>query len=253
MRIDVRLMFWSPAAMFLFLTPALNANPVVFDAQTYNFALDGGGGGEAALLGSQNVETFCVDFNNVIYVPGDYSAYLSTLTNGSDLSHTRFGSNTSWETITLSDGNPNDTTDSATINDAGALGRYQMAAFLITQYQTGQGNNAYNNGIQVAIWDILDPSSYGPAPNYANADDALELAAQWYANPNSNKSFLSDFVIISDPSMTSDGAGNPLKCGFQEQLAMLPEPRAIAWVPAALLMLGVLWVRFARVSSAQKN
>jgi len=244
MRIDLRLMTCRSAVIFLLLTPALNANPVVFDAQTYNFALGGGGGGESALLGSENVETFCVDFNNIIYVPGDYSAYLSTLTNGSNLSHTRFGSNTSWETITLS----GDATDSATLNNAGALGRYQMAAFLITQYQTGQGNSTYNNGIQAAIWDILDPSSYGLAPNYANPDEALELAAEWYANPNSNKSFLSNFVIVSDPSMTSNGTGNPLKCGFQEQLALVPEPREIAWVLAALLMLGLFSVRRARPS-----
>jgi hypothetical protein len=226
---------------------------VVFDTQSYNFALAGGGGGEQALLGSLNVETFCVDFNNEIWIPGNYTAYLSTLTNGSDLSHTRFGSNTSWETATVSDGDSNDTTDSATINNAGALGRYQMAAFLITQYQTGQGSNTYNNGIQAAIWDILDPSSYGSAPNYANPDAALELAAEWYANPNSNTSFLANFVIISDPSMTWNGTGNPLKCGFQEQLAELPEPRAIAWVPAGLLVLGVFTVRLARQSWARQS
>jgi len=245
----MRLMTLPAAAMFLLFTPALNANPVVFDTQSYNFALAGGGGGEQALLGSQTVETFCVDFNNEIWVPGNYTADLSTLTNGSDLSHTRFGSNTSWETITIA----GDTTDSGTINDAGALGRYQMAAFLVTQYQTGQGSNAYNNGIQAAIWDILDPSSYGLAPNFANPDPALELAAQWYANPNSNTSFLSNFVIISDPSMTWNGAGNPLQCGFQEQLAELPEPREIAWVPAGLLVLGVFSVRVVRRSWAREN
>lgn len=253
MRFGCRLLICPSAALFLVFNLPLKANPVVFDTQTYNFELDGGGGGESALLGSLNVETFCVDFNNVIWVPGDYSAYLSTLTNGSDLSHTRFGSNTSWETITLSDGDPNDATDSATINNAGALGRYQMAAFLITQYQTGQGNNAYNNGIQAAIWDILDPSTYGTAPNFAKPDEALELAAEWYANPDSNKSFLSDFVIVSDPSMTWNGTGNPLNCGFQEQLAELPEPREMAWVLAALLMLGAFGVRRARLSSARKG
>jgi hypothetical protein len=253
MRIEMRLMTWPLAPIFLLLAPVLSANPVVFDTQSYNFALDGGGGGEQALLGSQSVETFCVDFNNEIWVPGNYTAYLSTLTNGSDLSNTRFGSNTSWETITLSDGNPDDATDSAIINDADALGRYQMAAFLITQYQTGQGSNAYNNGIQAAIWDILDPSSYGSAPNYANPDAALELAAAWYGNPDSNTSFLSNFVIISDPSMTSGGPGNPLQGGFQEQLAELPEPREIAWVPAGLLVLGVFSVRLARQSWVRQS
>lgn len=240
MRIDKRLIAWSGAAALLVLVaPGSKANPVQFNTLSYNFQLTGGGGGELATLGSQNAETFCVDFANEIYVPhSGYSAYLSTLTTGSDLSHTRFGSNTHWETVTVSDGDGNDTVDSATINAASALGRYQMAAFLVTQYQTGQGSNAYNNGIQGAIWNILDASSYGLPPNYANVNDALELAAEWYANPNSNKSFLANFRIVSDPSMTWNGTGNPLSCGFQEQLTMTPEPRESVLVLAGLLVFG---------------
>jgi len=224
----------------LCLTAAANANPVQFDTHSYNFALTGGGGGEAGVLGSDlSVETFCDNFNNEISVPhGNYTAYLSTPTDGSDLSHTRFATNTSWKTITLSDGNPNDATDAAIINGADALARYQMAAFLVSLYQTSQGSTAYNNGIQGAIWDIFDPSSSPTAPDYADASAALELAAQWYANPSSDKSFLADFLIVSDFTMTSAGAGQPLAGGFQEQLTMLaepvPEPRS-----AACLLMGL--------------
>jgi hypothetical protein len=228
------------AVAVLCLTAAAEANPVQFDTHTYNFALTGGGGGEAGVLSSDlSVETFCDNFNNEISVPhGDYSAYLSTLTDGSDLSHTRFASNTSWKTITLSDGNPNDATDAAIINGADALARYQMAAFLVSLYQTSQGSTAYNNGIQGAIWDIFDPSSSPKPPHYADASAALELAAQWYANPGSDKSFLADFLIISDSTMISAGAGGPLGGGFQEQLTLIedpvPEPRA-----AACLLMGL--------------
>lgn len=220
----------------LCLTAAAEANPVQFDTHTYNFALTGGGGGEAGVLNSNlSVETFCDNFNNDISAPhGDYSAYLSTLTDGSNLDHTRFGSNTSWQTISLSDGNPNDATDAAIINGADALARYQMAAFLVSLYQTGQGSTAYNNGIQGAIWDIFDPTSSPAAPDYADASAALEQAAEWFANPNSDKSFLADFLIISDSTMTSGGPGEPLSGGFQEQLTMIadpvPEPRAAAWL-----------------------
>jgi hypothetical protein len=219
------------ATALLFLAAAAKADPVQFDTKTYNFALTGGGGGEAGIVDSDlSVETFCDNFNNEIYIGQDYSAYLSTLTAGSDLSHTRFGSNSSWQTINIS----GDATDSAIINGADALARYQMAAFLVSQYQTKQGSNAYNNGIQGAIWDIMDPSSSGAAPTYADAAEALEEAAEWYANPNSNRSFLADFIIVSDSTMNSDGAGQPLSGGFQEQLAMLmtpvPEPRAVLWI-----------------------
>jgi hypothetical protein len=228
----MRLMY-STAAM-LCLTAAAEANPVQFDTHNYNFALTGGGGGEAGVLSSDlSVETFCDNFNNEISVPhGDYTAYVSTLTDGSDLSHTRFATNSSWKTITLSDGNPNDAADSAIINGADALARYQMAAFLVSLYQTSHGSTAFNNGIQGAIWDIFDPSSSPKAPHYADASAALELAAQWFANPGSDKSFLAGFLIISDSAMSSAGAGVPLGGGFQEQLTMLedpvPEPRAAA-------------------------
>ncbi|HEV8037217.1 MAG TPA: hypothetical protein VGP62_00030 [Bryobacteraceae bacterium] len=220
---------------FLFLTVAVEANPVQFDTHSYNFALMGGGGGEAGVLDSDlNVETFCDNFNNEIDVPhSGYSAYLSTLTDGSDLSHTRFGSNTSWQTVTINDGDSKDATDAAIISGANALGRYQMAAFLVSQYQTNQGSNATNNGIQAAIWDIFDPSSSPAAPTHADATAALEQAAEWYADPNSNRSFLADFLIVSDSTMKWNGAGNPLAGGFQEQLTLLdpvPEPRALVWM-----------------------
>jgi hypothetical protein len=223
------------AIAFLFLAVAAEANPVEFDTHTYNFALIGGGGGESGVLDSDlSVETFCDNFNNDIGVPNSYSAYLSTLTSGSDLSHTRFGSNSSWRAVTIDDGDSNDAADTAIINGADALGRYQMAAFLVSQYQTNQGSNAANNGLQAAIWDILDPSSSPAAPTYTDASEALEEAAEWYANPNANRSFLANFLIVSDSTMSWNGAGDPLSGGFQEQLTMVmtpvPEPRTAVWL-----------------------
>jgi hypothetical protein len=193
----------------LFPAGAAEANPIQFDTHSYNFALDGGGGGESGVLNSDlGVETFCDNFNNEINIGQDYSANVSTFTTGSDLGYTRFGSNSSWSTLSISDGDPNDATDAAILNGAGALARYQMPAFLVSQYQTNQRSNAYNNGIQVAIWDIFDPSSSLTAPNHANADKALEQAAEWYSNPNSNKSFLSDFRIVSESTVSWTGAGD---------------------------------------------
>jgi hypothetical protein len=226
------------AAALLFLAAAAEANPVQFDTGAYNFALTGGGGGESGVLDSDlSVETFCDNFNNEIDIGQDYSADLSTLTTGSDLSHTRFGSNTSWKTINIS----GDAADSAIINGANALARYQMAAFLASQYQIKQGSNAFNNGLQAAIWDILDPSSSPAAPTYADAQQALAEAAEWYANPNASRSFLADFILVSESTMKSSGPGDPLSGGFQEQLTMLltavPEPRAVAWILLGLFSL----------------
>jgi hypothetical protein len=241
---------------FLFLAVAAEANPVQFDTHSYNFALTGGGGGESGVLNSdQNVETFCDNFDNEIYVGhSDYSAYLSTLTTGSNLSHTRFGSNSSWRTISMSDGDSNDVTDAAIINSADALARYQMAAFLVAQYHTNKGSNAYNNGIQAAIWDIFDPSSSPAAPKYGVANGALERAAQWFVNPKSDKSFLADFLIVSDSTMSWTGAGDPLSGGFQEQLTMVgcpvPEPHGAGWV---LIGLFCIFAGSRRLALAMKS
>jgi hypothetical protein len=251
-----RLTRWSAAvAVLSFLAIGAHANPVQLDTQSYNFQLSGGGGGASATLGSnQNIQIFCVDFANEIYVPHTgYSAYLSTLTDGSDLSKTRFGSNSSWTTVTIDDGDSDDAADSAIINSADALDRYQMAAFLVTQYQVGQGSNASNNGIQAAIWAILDPSSSGAAPSYANDNNALELAAAWFSNPNSDKSFLANFRIVSDSKMTSDGPGNPLTGGFQEQLTMVPEPRAAVWILIVLLSICAVPLRKVLAVSSNEN
>lgn len=227
-------------------------NPVRFDTQTYNLALTGGGGGEKGLLDSNlSVETFCDNFNNEIYVGhSDYSANISTLTDGSDLSNTRFATTTSWKPITLNDGNSKDATDAATINGAKTLARYQMAAYLVSNYQMGQGSNASNNGIQGAVWDIFDPSSSPSAPHYANASSALEKAAEWYTNPNSDKAILTDFLIISDATMTAGSAGDPKNGGFQEQLTMItsavPEPRLISLAVLAIFAFCLVFRRLAK-------
>src|SRR5580658_10232642 len=120
---------------FLFMAIGAEASPVQFDTETYNFALSGGGGGVAGVLGGDiRIETFCDNFNNEIFAGRDYSAYESALTTGSNLSNTRFGSNSSWHAISIS----GDATDAAIINDADALARYEMAAFLVSQYQISQ-------------------------------------------------------------------------------------------------------------------
>src|SRR5207237_720336 len=77
------------------------------------------------------------------------------------------------------DGDLNDATDQSIINNANALGRYQMAAFLVSQYNFAAQGNASNNGIQEAIWMILDPSSAPAFAAIGNPSEALEAAATW--------------------------------------------------------------------------
>lgn len=238
---------------------AANAGPVthVLDTNSYNFALNNGGGGAQATIDKgQSVEIFCVDFANDIYVPvQNYSAYLTTLTSGSDLSETRFGSvaSSDWTQMSTSF---IDTTDANTIDNATDLGRYQMAAFLVSQYNLGNGNSVQNNGIQQAIWDILDPKTFTTVYNGAT-DSEIEAAAQWYTGMGGNagstalNSFLTNYRIVSSATMTSCGAGLPLCGGFQEQITVVPEPRHLALMLMGLLLAGS--VVFRKVRAAQRS
>lgn len=236
-------------ALFICISSGIYAGTHTLDTISYNFQLNNGGGGASALLdGSTNIEIFCNDFANSISVPHkNYSANLTSITSTSNLSNTRFGSNTSWTTITINDdgtdGGSDDAADSAIINGANALGRYQMAAFLVSQYNMPAGNSAANNGIQRAIWWLLDPTGSATPPSLtSNSFDSLESAAQWYHNTSTaaRDTFLAGYQIISDSTMYSCGAGKALCGGFQEQIdpvAPVPEPRQIAFMLAGLVLL----------------
>jgi hypothetical protein len=251
----------------LFIALGANAGTVSVDTNSYNFQLDGGGGGASATVNGAPAEIFCDNFNDEIWVPWDYSANVTTLGTGANLDETRFGGvdSTAWTTITLSDGNTTlDNQDDSffnTGNGTSSLARYEMAAYLVSLYNVGQGNNTPNNGIQEAIWTILDPTAEGAVidPSGVNPDSYLEQAVNWYtsmnATPSALNSFLSQFEILSDPSMTfNNGLGTG---GFQEQIVMTPtatpEPRGAVWMLLFLMVGGYLVVRRSRAVSRTSN
>ena len=241
-----------------FLAIQADANPITLYTLSNNFPLDGGAGGDSATLNnynnvpSQNIEMFCDDFAHDIWVPygpptyPGYTVNVTSLSSGS-LSLTRFGGVTSWTSVNIA----GDAIDSNTINNANALARYQMAAYMVAQYHLSDtpANSPYNDGIQEAVWTLLDPITADPTlnppvplPNIGDPTSALKQAAQWYANPNSDKSFLASVRIISDATMYNCGAGQ-LCGGFQEQLdgpmltSTVPEPRGQLLVILGLLSL----------------
>lgn len=220
------------------------------DTTSYNFQLNGGGGGASAVLDLQTqLEIYCNDFNNDIYVPhSNYSANLTTFTQaGLNAGNTRFGNMdaSAFNSVTISDGDLNDATEQSTINGATALGRYQMAGYLASQYNLAGGNNAANNNIQMAIWQLLDPVSYTTTPLSINPSaqptEALEMAADWYAGTTetARESYLQGYRIVSDATMTCPtagcGADAPRVGGFQEQITRLPEPGSFSLLAIGLL------------------
>jgi hypothetical protein len=243
---------FSLTAVFLVVfCTALRAGPVqeLFDITNNNFALDpvgsGGGGSHAQIGKGLNVEVFSVDFANNIYgLQKNYSVYETTLTTGSDLSLTRFGSvsPSNFTTITIT----GDAADSSVVNSAAALARYQMAAYLTTTYKLASSatSRLYNDGVQDAIWQLLDPKGESALlpkePTGVDPSAALKSAAQWYTKSVANNtlnSFLTNFRIVSDTSLKTSCGGALIHCGFQEQITVVPEPRHLA-----LMLIGLLIV-----------
>ncbi len=259
------------AAGVLFVPAISFGAPGTLDTISYNFQVSGGGGGSSATFtqGGQTIpiEIFCADYANDIFVPHqNYSAYLTPLTTtdpttdlSSALSHTRYGAVTSW--VSLASGGAFNSTDVSFVNAASALERYQMAAYLVSTYQTnigvgnGNPNPSYNAGVQEAIWEILDPSAnssisavlgggLGVPLTSTYVTDALHGAAAWLSPLVSGgasgitflNAFLANYRVVSDATMTSCGDGSNRLCGgFQEQLTVVPEPRHLAIVLFGLL------------------
>lgn len=247
-------------AGFALLFITFSATAGTLDTGSYNFQLAGGGGGSQATLNGVPVEIFCDDFYNEIYVPDSYSADVTALSTSANLSETRFGGvpSTDWTSITLSDGNTTlDNQDDAFFNTGSgtsSLARYEMVAYLVSLYNQSLGGNTSNNEIQEAIWTIMDPKQEGAVinPDNVNPDSYLEEAVSWYTSMSADQTalnaFLSQFEIVSDPSMTfSNGLGIG---GFQEQIVMTPtpEPSGLLWMLAAFLAGGFVVLRRNRAS-----
>ena len=198
---------------------------------------------------------FCNDFSNDISIPsGQIAVYISQLTIGSDITKARFG-NISVGNFRLIDVSLTNTQASAlsantetVLNGAAALERYQMAAYLVTQYSFLGDHPASNSvhsdsasrGIQQAIWTLLDangelftpPSESLQAGQTGAVTTYLTAAANWLQN--GDRSFLNQFSIVTDASMRS------LNTGVQELLlyTAVPEPGYGALLALGLLGLG---------------
>ena len=246
----------------LVLNICASANPVSFQAMTYNFQLPGDGGGVEATLNGVSVESFCDDFADYLKVPSSNSANVTQLSTTADLDETRFGEVTSWVPITLT----SNTTDQTFLNTgvgSTAEARYAMVAWLVSQYNVAQNANptvnATNDQIQEAIWTLMDPAVYTTSIDWHLLPDpsglgepAAELiaAANWYLAGGATNAFLSNYDVVSDVKMTAGtrsqgwvGTG-----GFQEQIVYLPtpEPRGGVWVLLAAFSLACVLARARR-------
>jgi len=218
------------------LATSASASSVSLVTGSYNFKLAGGCGGGTATLNGVNVNIFGDDFADKVTFPQNYTANVTTLSADANLDQTRFGETPSngWRAINLPGHSAIATQDKAFFNHgngSSALARYEMAAYLVSQYNVGQGSSSSNNQIQEAIWVLLDPAKAGAAlnPGHVDASSFLEQAASWYSSMNTPSTldqldaFLEGFEIVSPTNMKFKRNGL-LTGGFQEQIAMIPAP-----------------------------
>jgi hypothetical protein len=258
---------WIVTGGFAMLCISLGASADTVSLDVSNndsFPLAGGGGGNSASVDGTTYQLFGDDFFNSISLSTDYTSNVTTLGTNANLGQTRFGNvaSSGWMNISLTDGNSNDFLYDAFFNSgsgSSALARYEMAAYLISQYNLVPGYTVTNNEIQQAIWTLFDPGTSGGVTNPSGLNPAgyLEQVANWYvimsSNPTALNAFLSNYEVLSDPTMSfSNGVGIG---GFGEQLidppSATPEPRGGVWVLLGALMTGLLFFR--RTSVAFSN
>jgi len=169
----MKLRFAGLLLLFLLVGSAVQADSVTMTFTGVNGAR-GGGYYVSPYYGTMDgdpVILLCIDIANRIKTGQTWEANLSTITNGSDLSLTRYGSL------------PN------------ALSLYQQAAWLIAQFPTH--TNDYVN-LQYALWNLFNPNL---APDTAGSNAWLALAAANYSSMN-----FSPFLVITNlPPVTLTG------------------------------------------------
>jgi hypothetical protein len=269
------------AFALLLATVSASAGTVPLDVtNNYDFQLAGGGGSAVATLNGVSVQIYCDNFANEIYLGEDFTANVTSLSTTANLSETRFGgvtenvsTATGWEPISLSDGNTTlDNSDDAFFNTGAGLAplaRYEMAAYLVSQYNLANNTTTLqndNNEIQEALWTLMDPKADGPVvdPSGLSPDSYLEQAASWYVGMNNPgniaalNAFLAHYEVVSDATMSfpSNGAG-PASGGFQEQIVdpnpvpapvPTPEPRGSVWILGMFVAGAAAWMQKVRQS-----
>lgn len=145
----------------------------------------------------------CVDFFHHAYVGMEWTAHITVLADGADLSRTRFGQLTN------------------------AMDRYRQAAWLKSKFDdVGVYGNAFQTGeVHAAIWDLFrpeTPDAPGPGP----------IGAAWKANAIAN--FMDGSVNYNTVAVLSDinidQSQTPGAGGAQEYLFVTPEPTSMALV-----------------------
>ncbi|MCL4522311.1 MAG: PEP-CTERM sorting domain-containing protein [Acidobacteria bacterium] len=205
----------------LLLAPAVHADSVTMQFVGVNGAQGGGYyvSPYYATMNGSPVTLFCVDIANTVHWNQVWQANLSTITNGSNLSDTRYGS--------LPQG----------------LALYQQAAWLISQFPTNSSD--YVN-LQYALWNLFNPSL---APDSSGSNAWLALAAANFSSIN-----FANFRVVTNVAPVYL-TGQVQEFIIIVPPGQVPEPATLALFGTGLIAVATLVRRRTRTSqnsTAQK-
>jgi hypothetical protein len=204
------------------------------------------------LEGGTSFYVYCIDSQNTVDIPsGVYDANISMITNGADLSNTRYGrSESSWDTVQeqplpISFRTSEFAFGSGDSLTPSVIQRYQMTAWLVEQYATSPSANRV--AIQDAIWQVMDvvppaQATYiGPpypgqnTPTGQEVSTLLSDAAQFVKHDYSD-AFFAQFEVITNASPLLLEGQDPA----QELIAIIPTPEPISYAAITGVLLSAL-------------
>jgi hypothetical protein len=208
------------------------------------------------LEGGTSLFVYCIDSQNTVDIPsGVYDANISLITNGANLSNTRYGrSESSWDSVQAQSLPINFRTASFGFGSGDSLTpsviqRYQMEGWLMEQYSTMPATD--RTAVQDAMWQVMDvippaeavaqgtyippPYPAGNTPAGATVAALLSNAAEFVKNDYSD-AFFSRFMVITNASPLFLEGQDPA----QELIAIVPTPEPLSYAAATGMLLAAL-------------
>jgi hypothetical protein len=186
---------------------------------------------------------------------GVYDANISLITNGANLSNTRYGrSESSWDSVQAQSLPINFRTASFGFGSGDSLTpsviqRYQMEGWLMEQYSTMPATD--RTAVQDAMWQVMDvippaeavaqgtyippPYPAGNTPTGATVATLLSNAAELVKYDYSD-AFFSRFMVITNASPLFLEGQDPA----QELIAIVPTPEPVSYAAATGMLLAAL-------------
>ena len=118
------------------------------------------------------------------------------------------------------------------MNVANAAFVYEEAAWLYSQALGHESDSAYENAINHAVWDLMDPS----APHWADAGTWLAQAAS--VVPTLSSGYFDDYYFYTFAGGQPTGPNAPYHTPTQEYIGHAPEPASLVLFGSGLLAIG---------------